>query len=344
MSGVKQPFHGDRPIETSSEDRLGYGPAASHVADAIQRMASPDGFVIGIEGEWGSGKSSLINLVADALVKFENPPEVIRFLPWLISSREGLLRELFVEIAKAALRIESEEIPLNGWRKPLAQIWPSRHSAQARQKRRLKSLFSQFSSRLVQAGKLAELFGIPGAGTAMDAGKRAVDEWLGNTSLENEKAAIQGELAKLKRKTVVFIDDLDRLEPTEVAEMLRLVRAVVDFPNVVYVLCYSREIIANNLSAALQVQKGDDFLEKIIQVTFSVPQPEAFDLRRMFRHDLQLLYPDLLHNNSHSLPSTLNRLEHVIDREGGRALLTPRHVALAVNSLRFPCDPRQGIH
>src|SRR5690606_39707911 len=66
---------------------------------------------------------------------------------------------------------------------------------------------------------------------------------LGNTSLEKEKAQIQEELRKLERKIVVFVDDLDRLEPNEVVEVLRLVRAVVDFPNVIYVLCYSRDII-----------------------------------------------------------------------------------------------------
>ncbi|HBO5156315.1 TPA: hypothetical protein L4W81_004400, partial [Pseudomonas aeruginosa] len=63
MRSVEQSFHGDRPIDVSSEDRLGFGPAARHVAEAIHKMASPDGFVISIEGEWGSGKSSFINLV-----------------------------------------------------------------------------------------------------------------------------------------------------------------------------------------------------------------------------------------------------------------------------------------
>src|SRR5690606_28564047 len=102
-------------------------------------------------------------------------------------------------------------------------------------------------------------------------------------------------------------------------EVLRLVRAVVDFPNVIYVLCYSREIIAKNLSTALHIEKGEEFLEKIIQVRFSVPHPEAFDLRRMFRHDLQLLYPTLLDSERPRSRALMDRLAHVIDTEGGRA-------------------------
>ena len=340
MKQVAQSFHGDRPIEAPAEDRLGFGPAATHVAKAIHEMASPDGFVIGIEGEWGSGKSSFVNLVSDALSKLEDAPETVRFLPWLISSREGLLKELFLELTKAALRISAEDEHA-GWRaKLLGHVWPRRYLAQALRKKKLKGLFTRFSSRLVQAGKLAEIFGgATGAGVTMEAVRRVAEEWLNSVPLEKEKAQIQEELRKLTRKIVIFIDDLDRLEPSEVAEVLRLVRAVVDFPNVVYVLCYSREIIAKNLSTALQIGKGEEFLEKIIQVSFSVPRPEAFDLRRMFRGELQLLYPDLLDVYRPQSRTLLDRLAHVIDTEGGRALLTPRHVVRAVNALRFHATP-----
>lgn len=339
MTQAEQPFYGDRPIEIPSEDRLGFGPAAKHVAEAIHKMASPDGFVIGIEGEWGSGKSSFINLVSNALSKSGNAPEVVRFLPWLISSRDGLLQELFTEITKAVLRVDSRELQLKGWRSFLGYIWPKRYSAQAVRKRKIKGLFSRFSSRLVQAGKMVELFGLPGVGAVMEVGKRTIEKWLGNNSLEKEKSYIQNELVKLNRKIVVFIDDLDRLEPNEVVEVLRLVRAVVDFPNIVYVLCYSREIIASNLSTSLHIKKGDEFLEKIIQVSFSVPQPEAFDLRRMFRNELNLLYPDLLSDESPQAQAILDRLTYVMDDEGGRALLTPRHVVRAINALRFHATP-----
>ncbi|MGN2247712.1 P-loop NTPase fold protein [Frateuria sp. GZRR35] len=335
MRTVDQPFHGDRPIEAPGEDRLGFSLPAKHVARAIHRMASPDGFVIGIEGEWGSGKSSFTNLVSDALSQLEYAPEVIRFLPWLIRSREGLLKELFSEINKAAVHIETDELPLGWWAGALAKVWPRRYSARAIRRARLRALFSRFSSRLIQAGKLVDLFALPGAGVAAEAGKRSIDEWLANASLDKEKSDIQKELRKLKRKIVVFIDDLDRLDPHEVAEVLRLVRAVVDFPGVVFVLCYSQEIVAKNLSSAFHLQRGDDYLDKIIQVSFPVPQPEAFDLRRMFRHEIQLLYPDLLEGESDRARSSRDRLAEVIDGEGGRALLTPRHVVRAVNALRF---------
>jgi predicted KAP-like P-loop ATPase len=64
---------------------------------------------------------------------------------------------------------------------------------------------------------------------------------------------------------LIFIDDLDRLEPKEVSEVLRLIRAVADFPNITYVLSYDPKIIADTVSRALQVEDGEAFLEKIVR-------------------------------------------------------------------------------
>ena len=58
-------IHGDRAIRHSSDDCLGFTPLAKQIAKSIVDRTVDDGFVIGIEGAWGSGKSSLINLIVD---------------------------------------------------------------------------------------------------------------------------------------------------------------------------------------------------------------------------------------------------------------------------------------
>ncbi|HKY22046.1 MAG TPA: P-loop NTPase fold protein [Vicinamibacterales bacterium] len=351
MSERSSPFNGDRPIADGGEDRLGFAPAAQHVARAINDLASPDGFVIGIEGEWGSGKSSFINLVTDALRGQEIPPEVVRFLPWLISSRHALLKELFSEIAKAALRIDlleaPDQTPETSWTRLTKKLRGARHSEREARRKDLELLFEKFSSRLAAVGKLADVasaLGVPLAGSVssgVGAGTEAAAKLLAEKPLKEEKEQLQDELQRLSRKVIVFIDDLDRLEPSEACEVLRLVRAVADFPNIVYVLCYSRQIVARNLSAALGIEdgKGEEFIEKIVQATFTIPQPEAFDLRRMFRKELQHLYPELLSNKDPSKRLLQDRLSAAVDIEGGRTLRTPRHVVRAINSLRFYATP-----
>ena len=61
--------------------------------------------------------------------------------------------------------------------------------------------------------------------------------------------------------------------------MLRLIRAVADFPDVIYVLSYDPHVVASVLKKAVQVDDGAAFLEKIVQINIRVPRPEAFDLR-----------------------------------------------------------------
>ncbi len=335
MEKMDPTLNGDRPIHALAEDRLGFGPAAQHAARAINSLASSDGFVIGIEGEWGAGKTSFINLVIEALRGFERPPEIVKFLPWIISARDVLLQELMSEVAMSAIRIDSTMPPKTFLGKLSKAVGIGSKLRNSRRKKKLAAIYGRYSGRVVKAARLAEVAGLVGAGVAATAGKEYVDSWLEQESLSKEKDLIQKQLQKLDRKIVVFIDDLDRLEAREVVELLRLVRAVVDFPNVVFVLCYSPKIISKGLELSLGLDNGMRYLEKIVQVTYAVPHPEEFALRQMFMASVEGLYPQHFNDGEDLGQRRRRRLESVVDDEGSRALLTPRHVMRAVNSLHF---------
>ncbi len=103
-------MNSDRAIESEKDDRLGFGELAEKLAEVINGKSARDGFVIGIEGKWGSGKSSLINLTRNALENLKSDrPEIVFFAPWLIGNREGLLTQLLGELARAAEQIDSVE-------------------------------------------------------------------------------------------------------------------------------------------------------------------------------------------------------------------------------------------
>src|SRR5690606_7194714 len=57
---------------------------------------------IGLEGQWGSGKSSLVNLIIHELGQLEDSgiPTVVKFEPWLIGSRDALISSFFEELAR----------------------------------------------------------------------------------------------------------------------------------------------------------------------------------------------------------------------------------------------------
>jgi len=142
----------------------------------------------------------------------------------------------------------------------------------------------------------------------------------------------------------MFVDDLDRLAPRVASEVLRLIRAVADFPNIVYVLSYDPEVVAKTLQTAVQVDNGAAYLEKIVQVSFKVPRPEAFDLRYWFQKELYQLFASELSHTANLSPLISQRLARVIDVQGGKYLTTPRNVVRALNALRLHAIPvRQKI-
>jgi energy-coupling factor transporter ATP-binding protein EcfA2 len=325
-------------------------------------MNLPDScFVIGIEGEWGSGKSSFINLVSEHLKSLCGKPEnedglkkssicsrifqrhrkvqkssleIIHFTPWIVGTRDGLLKELFAGVVKAAINIKvkegTEKEGSIGWiGKIFRKICPTRYSEQAIYEKNIRSFFSEYSALmpLVKWGSLLASAAYPPAlviPQLLGAIEHQCDKGI---SLDDENKKIREELKRMEGKIVVFIDDLDRLEPNEIVEVFRLMRAVLDFPNIVYVLCYSRKIIAQSLSIALQFPKdqflpantrtgvamhvedlkvpqkpllvedrylaGNRFLEKIVQTSFSIPRPEPSCLERMLIGKLKQLYPEL---------------------------------------------------
>src|SRR5689334_7827534 len=77
---------GDRALASSDDDKLGFRDVAARIATSLVDHASYGGLVIGIEGAWGSGKSSLLFLIEDELGKLpaEQRPTVVNFRPWLI--------------------------------------------------------------------------------------------------------------------------------------------------------------------------------------------------------------------------------------------------------------------
>lgn len=85
----------DPPITSKSQDKLKRFPLADKIAQMIMSFKGNEHFVIGIEGEWGSGKTSFIELVLESLKERNNnkTPDVIKFNPWNFSNADGLYAE-----------------------------------------------------------------------------------------------------------------------------------------------------------------------------------------------------------------------------------------------------------
>jgi predicted KAP-like P-loop ATPase len=314
---------GDRALNSGDGDKLGFREVAKRIADSLVDRASEGGLVIGVEGAWGSGKSSLLFLVGDWLARLpkDRKPTVINFRPWLIGNRDALITSLFGELSR-----QLDQVALNAGDATRVSVAKAKEAGEA-----LRS----FMSGLGRAGGAIEFLGkatgiglVEMAGAGVKALGEATSGELASPQLSELKEKLAHSLRELGHRFVITIDDVDRLEPAEVIEILRLVRSVVDLPNVIYLLFYDSNILTHSIEKAAGVKNGQAYLEKIVQLTVMVPKPEAFQLRQWFADELHLIA-------SAKDEDELSRLKAVIDYEGGRQLRTPRSVVRALDAIRF---------
>lgn len=94
-------FSSGKPIATNDQDKLTRGIFSKRLADALMNYQSSDCFVVGLYGQWGSGKSSVLNLMKNQLAQRSKPekPIVMEFQPWITSHREDLVSDFLIQFA-----------------------------------------------------------------------------------------------------------------------------------------------------------------------------------------------------------------------------------------------------
>lgn len=262
-------MYADAPILNPGEDLLGRTVFASKIADSILEWKSLDSLCVAINGSWGSGKTSLINLIQNSLQHEDGDRRalVFRFEPWLISNHEQLVSVFLTS--------------LGGYLKKRDFPEAARRAAKA---------IDAFS-RLLSVAQFLPLPHITAAAGLMGKVTKGVASTLGGLAelktndLSSLKAEIGTSLLQLKNRLVIVIDDIDRLSTKEIVEIVRLVRAVADFPNTVYVLAFDRTIVE---AAVKDFQKGShvSYLDKLFQVSFDIPEAIQMQASQIVEHDL----------------------------------------------------------
>jgi predicted KAP-like P-loop ATPase len=78
-------FSLDRPIESATHDLLGRSSFAALLAQKISQWREKESLVIALYGPWGSGKSSIKNLILEKLAEEKHKPLTpVEFNPWLV--------------------------------------------------------------------------------------------------------------------------------------------------------------------------------------------------------------------------------------------------------------------
>ena len=99
----------DYPITKCCDDRLGRTHLALHVADMLRTAPSAHSIVFGLSGSWGSGKTSVLNMVRELLGKDDDPPVIVRFNPWNYPAGTDLVRPFLNLLASEIRKARSGE-------------------------------------------------------------------------------------------------------------------------------------------------------------------------------------------------------------------------------------------
>jgi predicted KAP-like P-loop ATPase len=213
----------DSPIRAPEDDLYGVEPFAKALARSIADMKASEGIVIGVNGVWGSGKTSALGLVRHHLGPHGENDEVviIDFSPWWFTSQEALIRGFFEELGA---KIET--------------------SLGDKMKGAFRAIGKRVSGLGEAAGAAAETgTGIPGTGAAVRGAVGMVGELLGTSETVVEaQEQLARQLAEQKKRFLVIIDDIDRLNPEDALALFRLVKSVGRMPNVVYLLAFDRQL------------------------------------------------------------------------------------------------------
>ena len=316
----------DAAVETAPDDRYGFKTIADNIARSVLSLPQDASNVIGIEGAWGSGKTSLLNLILKSLNQTKDGHTyVLHISPWLSGSSP--VESLFLPVATVIQQEMERRHPLKGFKK----LW--RKYLLSPEAQKVIEYAQDTSSRVLPLveyiGQFSRIVNGIAGGIKVFTGTRLAVDQKTTTKL---RAEIAQQLVSLDLKFIVIMDDLDRLEPSQIAEVFRLVRAVADLPRFTHILCYDRNIITHAVEHALNVADGNRYLQKIIQLSFKIPRPEAFDLRYEFRQRAEALYHQI---NNQPPDSEMARDLAAVTDTYGVALSTPREIHQAVNSLIF---------
>lgn len=242
----------DLPICEKDKDLLNRYTFAKNISDSIMTMDAKDGICLSIQGPWGSGKTSVINLIIECIKENykKTEPQIIFFTPWNFVSTEDLFIQFFALLADSFSdgKLKRDKIIAEELKKYIGLI-----------------------DSLNPGLKLASLLA-----TALNdsVSKRNPFD---SSNLQKQRNLIVDLIKKQKRKIIVVIDDLDRLADEEIRLVFQLVNSVARFPNIVYLLAYDKTVVVNALTK-VQSADGEKYLEKIVQVPISLPEIKTQDI------------------------------------------------------------------
>lgn len=203
-----------------------------------------DSLVIGLNGNWGEGKTSAVNMALEPILENENTKHHILFFnPWNFSNSLELITSFLFEL-----------------------------------KVFIRSIRGDIKSNSIEDLIITYINNVTNHEVEDSNNPYFVDE-----STYRIKNEIEKEINTFDIKIIVVIDDIDRLDKEETKEIFKLVKAIANFNNTIYIIPYDKERIIN------QLEISDEYLKKIIQQEIELPPLDNNHLHELLQNKVSEL-------------------------------------------------------
>lgn len=313
-------YHNDQPIMGGQNDpdllnRHGF---SNNLSEVLLLKHDDDCLTVSLEGEWGYGKTSVINLVKGALNEKDAAPIIIEYNPWLAGKPESLIQDFLLQFSSQLSINDSSDIALKAAKELIAY----------------SSLFSV--AKLVPGAEpwasiVEKVFSKFGSSTKKIAELKKLD-------LLGKKKKVVEAITKIKTPIVVIIDDIDRLTPSETFQVLRLVKAVADFSGTSFLLAFDANYLANVLNKN-NIDNSSEYINKIIQLRVPLPVISERSMNELSNIEFENLSEKKL---TELFESDEERLSWIYHNYFKHLISNPRELKRCFNHLRFVLEQVEG--
>jgi formylglycine-generating enzyme required for sulfatase activity len=321
----------------SDMDQIGYDEYSEGLVEMIRSVGAKGekgSFTIGIFGQWGQGKTSMLRQIEKKLNEIETTDKkeilTVWFNPWQFTGEEHIIIPFFHTLVSYLEEFKEKK------------------------GKSISQRFTDFLKELAHV-PVALAYGMEGKikiplllettfkmKDVIDDARNKKEEIEKKSEPEMKKlvnkyesmyyrliSRLQAASNELDLKIVVFIDDLDRCLPEKSVELLEGLKVLLDLSGFVFVIAVAREVIEQGIrvrykelysnDAGSSTFLEQDYLDKIIQFPFALPPPDLDRLKSMvdnYLKDLAGAKPYLetiqksLGTNPRSLKRCINNLSY----------------------------------